>query len=247
MENSVIIRQFEQLNLNHKEAQVYLALLGLGQTGSSKIIGKTGLHGQYVYQALAKLEERGLVQHVIMRGRRKFSAKHPRALMQLAEEKRRVAKELTKKLETMLVLPKQQETEIYQGQEAFVAHEFELLEQMSAGSELLVIGGEGDQFAKSMGGRLFEYEKERNKNRITVRYIASENQKLSLEEGKRTRQNFTYKILPGLFTGEVNTNIYPEAVGFNIYGTPVTGFVVRNTLVAQSQSIFFETLWKLGK
>ena len=64
----------ERLGLDPKESAVYCALLRLGTVGTSHLLDATGLHGQYVYQALARLEERGLAAHAIVRGRKKFHA-----------------------------------------------------------------------------------------------------------------------------------------------------------------------------
>src|SRR3990167_10333976 len=76
--NGDIIMSLEALGLKKKEARVYLALLELGQVGSSKIIQRTGLHGQFVYQALEGLEEKGLAQHAIQAGRKKLDRKSTR-------------------------------------------------------------------------------------------------------------------------------------------------------------------------
>ena len=55
--------------------------------GSSKIVATTKLHGQFVYNALATLEEKGLVKHSVVNGRKKFQANTPERLSQLIDEK----------------------------------------------------------------------------------------------------------------------------------------------------------------
>ena len=50
-----------------------------------------------------------------------------------------------------------QQFEVFQGVDSFIAHEFELLDCVPERSELLIIGGSGDQFAKTMAWRLDEY------------------------------------------------------------------------------------------
>ncbi|MFS6744375.1 helix-turn-helix domain-containing protein, partial [Staphylococcus aureus] len=84
-----IVRDLESLGLKAKEALVYISLLELGEVGSSHIAKKTGLHTQFIYMALDALEKHGLTQHVIRRGRKKFSAKHPQALVRLVEQQKR--------------------------------------------------------------------------------------------------------------------------------------------------------------
>jgi sugar-specific transcriptional regulator TrmB len=240
------VKDLQKLGLGEKEAAVYLALLELGTVGSSKIIAQTGLHGQYVYAALATLEQKGLVQHAVERGRKKFSAKHPKTLVRLIDEQKRLADGLAERLQAQIILPPGQQFEVFQGVESFVAHEFELLERVPERSELLIIGGSGDQFAKTMGERLSAYETLRIKKELGVRYVGSSDQRDDLEKHKRERDFFEYRVLPGLFTGLVNTNIWPHAVGFNTFGTPVTAFVMENPAIADSYRQFFETLWNLS-
>jgi len=149
------------------------------------------------------------------------------------------------KLNEMILLPARNEFEVFQGKESYVAHEFDLLNQASANCEILIIGGAGDKFSENMGDDQKAYEKLRLAKNISVRYLGSVNQKEYLEKNKK-RNLFGYRVLPGLFTGMVNTNIWPEAIGFNIFGEPVTNFTISSAVIAGSYKQFFETLWKLA-
>jgi sugar-specific transcriptional regulator TrmB len=234
------------LGLSEKESLVYLALIELGEVGSSKIITQTGLHGQYVYNSLNNLEERGLIQHIIKRGRKKFIAKSPNILVNLITRQQLLAQETAKRLAELAVMPEEQKSETFVGNESYLANEFGLLEQADISGQLLIIGGQGDHFATEMGDAHNKYEKIRVQKKILVRYLGSQEQRQELAELKKSRKYFDYKILPGLFTGLVNTNIWPEAINFNIYGTPVTSFVVYNREIAKSNRQFFEVLWKMA-
>lgn len=245
--NGEIEDDLKSLGLGEKEIAVYLALLGLGEVGSSKIIKKTGLHGQFVYTALDILENKGLVGHVVKRGRKKFHAKNPHVLVRLAEHQKKVAHNVAEKLENLMVLPGEQEYEVFQGRESYVAHEFELLENTSEEGELLIIGGTGDEFAKNMGDEIRRYERIRREKKIKIRYIGSSDQLDYLRKSVADRDFFEFKVLPGLFTGMVNTNIWQNVIGFNIFGQPVTSFVISSPIIAGSYKQFFETLWKIAK
>jgi len=245
-EKQQIIRNLTALGLSERDAMVYLSLITQGEVGSSKIISQTGLHGQYVYNSLANLEEKGLVQHIIKNGRKKFSAKNPSILINLVDIQQRIAQETSARLAQIAVMPKDQKSETFQGNESYVAHEFDLLQNALNDCQLLIIGGKGDRFAKEMAENLKRYEKIRIEKNITVRYIGSQEQKQELEELIKSKKNFDYKILPGLFTGLVNTNIWPEAISLNIFGSPVTTFTLSNKEIAQSYALFFETLWNIA-
>ncbi|MDQ1283791.1 MAG: HTH-type transcriptional regulator, sugar sensing transcriptional regulator [Patescibacteria group bacterium] len=244
---SEILTDLKSLGLSEKEIEVYIALLGLGEVGSSKIVKKTGLHGQFVYNALGSLEEKGLVGHIIKRGRKKFNAKNPRVLERLAEHQKRIAQSVAEKLNQIMVLPAEQEYEVFQGKESYIAHEFELLEKADENSELLIIGGSGDEFIAHMKDEFKRYEKIRRNKKIRIKYLGSEDQLEYLKDNAKSRDFFEYKVLPGLFTGMVNTNIWQGFIAFNIFGEPVTSFVVLNPIIASSYKQFFETLWRLAK
>ncbi len=239
--------ELERLGLAAKEAAVYLALIELGTVGSSKIIEATELHGQFVYQTLAKLEARGLVSHAIVRGRKKFQASHPKMLVRLAERHIRLAEDVAKSIETRLSIPAESSFETYQGEEAFIAHEQELLTRASPGCEILVIGGTGDQFQDLLGSMLGAYEHVRREKEIRVRYLGSEDQREGLKKDLANRFLFDARVLPASFTGLVNTNIWPDVVNFNTFGNPVTSFVLQSQAVAESYRSFFEGLWNIAR
>ncbi len=146
-----------------------------------------------------------------------------------------------------MVLPSDQQFEVFQGKESYIAHEFDLLEQAKEGSELLVIGGAGDRFNETMGERLSAYAALQAKKQISIRYIGSESQRAAMPELHGRRKLFQTRYLPGLFTGQVNTNVWPDVLGFNIFGEPVTRFTIWSPVVAGSYRQFFETLWKMAK
>ena len=244
--NDNFIPSLERLGLSEKEAAVYIALLRLGEVGSSKIIENTGLHGQYVYQALGALEKKGMTQHVIKRGRKKFMAKSPSVLTRLVDEQKIVAEALAVKLHDIMVLPKEQRFEVFQGDESYLSHEFELLNNAAKNCSLLVIGGAGDRFYETMRERIRQYDRIRLSKNIKIRYIGSEGQRNDLPKTHAKREEFDIRLLPGLFTGSVNTNVWPDSLGFNIFGEPVTRFTISSPVVAGSYSQFFETLWKLA-
>ncbi|MFA5871757.1 MAG: helix-turn-helix domain-containing protein [Parcubacteria group bacterium] len=246
-DNSGIKASLKELGLKEKEALVYLALLELGEVGSSKIVKKTGLHGQFIYNSLETLEQKGLVQHIVKHGRKKFSAKNPKTLVGMIDRQKRMAEEVAEKLNEMILIPTRNEFEVFQGKESYTTHEFDLLNLAPGNSELLIIGGAGDKFSENMGEEIKTYEKLRLAKKISTRYIGSEDQKEYLGKSKRSRKIFDYRVLPGLFTGMVNTNIWPEAIGFNIFGEPVTNFTISSRVIAGSYKQFFETLWKIAK
>lgn len=245
-ERQEIALGLEKLGLKEKEALVYVALLELGEVGSSRIAAKTGLHTQFIYLALESLEKHGLAQHVIRRGRKKFSGKHPQALVRLVEQQKKTADALASRLEQFISLPKEQRFEVFQGNTSYVAHEFDILRETPDASEIMIISGSGDRFDHEMKNVMTEYEALRIKKKVSLRYLGSRAEREYLESTALTRTLFAYRLLPGLFTGQISTVIGPSTISFKVYGEPVTSFVVSNEVIAGSYKQFFETLWNMA-
>jgi sugar-specific transcriptional regulator TrmB len=245
-EDRDLLKNLEKLGLTEKEARVYIYLVGrIQEIGSSKIVSATGLHGQYVYTALEALEGKGLVKHVIKNNRKKWSANPPKRIESLIDEKRIVANSVRDTLEKMFAYQIEQEFEVYQGEDQFIANEFQMIEDAEQDSYIDIIGGEGNSYAKLLGeDRKLYNEKSISKN-ISVRFIGTAEQKGYLTETKKTRPNFDFRIMPGFNTSKVSTSIYPNHIQFQIYGDPVLTFKIKSPHIAQDYRTFFESLWAL--
>lgn len=244
--NKDLIKKLASFDLSERDALVYLALLDIGvAVGSSKIITRTGLHGQYVYQSLTALEQHGLVQHSIVRGRKKFVANPPERLKFLVEEKRVLADQLVEDLQSLSRKSIKHEFAVYEGDTAFVQHEFDMLEQAEYGDTMQVIGATGDRFFALLSqGQQERYNSLRVKKQIDAQFIGSPEQRNYLESVTASYEKFSFRILPGYPSGVVNTIIRPKSVTFYQYTDPVFAYAVYSREVAKSQQDFFVALWE---
>jgi hypothetical protein len=241
-----LLRQLRDFDISKHAGEIYLALFKLGETGISKLERETQLHRQIIYNNLALLEKNGVVKHVIVNGRKRFSAYPPRRILGLVDEKRRQAEALVNQL-TLFTQTPTQDFEVYQGESSFITHQFETLYAAEEGETLHLIGSEWEHFYRVMGTkRMEEYEKLRKGRNIPIRYLGTESQRSSLLRATHERALFSYRVLPGFSSGLVNTSIWNKSVIFNFLGNPVIAFVLHNEAIAKSQLDFFESLWKLG-
>lgn len=246
-ELDTVLNDLGQIGLGDKEARVYVALLELGEVGSTKIIRGTNLHRQFVYQALARLEDKNLVRHNLVKGRKRFVAQNPKILLQLLDEKKQIADKVVGKLESDILITEKHNINVFKGTDAFISNEFNLLSECPDGSEILVIGGSGDKYMETMGKYFEEYEFQRKKKDITVKYIGSSEEIDLLKKVSGERFKFIYKILPGVFTGVLNTTIYPHSYNQYLFKHPATSIIVRDMDIVKSYTDFYNTLWKMGK
>ncbi len=243
-----LLDKLKDIGLSEKESLVYLALLPRHDVGSSKIIHATGLHGQFVYDALERLEKLGLAKHVIQNGRKKFSANPPMRLLSIVEEKRLAAQAIAKQLQVRYSGQHEQNFEVFQGENAFMAHQYDLLEQVAENSTVDAICGPSEKYLFTFGTESEEFEKERIKKGLNVRYIGMEPQREELAKMQGWRKLWEYRILPGgVSTGLVDTDIWTDNITFNMFGDPILSFTITNKAMADGYREFFEALWKLSK
>ncbi len=245
--NTGIETRLAGLGLSEKESRVYLALLPYRDIGSSKLIRATGLHGQFVYDALAKLETKGLARHVVQNGRKKFSANTPNRLLSLIEEKKLAAYALAKELQGRYAGEREQDVEVFQGDGTFVAQQFELLKRQPNDTVINVIASETERYQATLEseGAWDEYLRISREKNITTRYLGSEPQRKRLQALEKSGQ-WSFRALPGHATGLMNTDIWHDNITLNIFGNPILCITITGKEIADGYREFFETLWNLS-
>lgn len=248
-ENKGLLKKLGDFGLSEKEAAVYLALLPHKDIGSSKIIRMTGLHGQFVYNAIERLEALGLAKHVIQNGRKKFSAGSPARLQSLIEEKRLSVQSVARELQSRFAGAHEQDFEVYQGENAFVAHQMELLRNASEGSALDVFASQTERYMSTFEelGFAEEYDQLREQKKISIRYIGAEPQKDRLAKMETTRPLWSHKILTGQSIGNMSIEIWEKHVSFVVYGTQMLCFTLSSKDVAAGYREFFNSIWDLAQ
>ncbi|HWP61083.1 MAG TPA: helix-turn-helix domain-containing protein [Candidatus Paceibacterota bacterium] len=249
IENKELLHGLENFGLSEKESAVYLALLPRRETGSSKLVLATGLHKQFVYNALARLEELGLAKHVIVRGRKKFSANSPKRIVSILDEKKLSAAAMVRQLESRYSGAHEQDFEVYQGDDAFMAHQLELLKTAPDGSHFDVIATQTERYGTTFKetGLWDEYHRIQKEKNISIRYLGAEAQRERLEWREKHEPMFEYRILPRLAIGAMSIEVRPGNVSFVTYGDTLVDFTLSGQEVAESYRQFFETLWDLSK
>ncbi len=242
-----LLNDFLKLGFSDKTARVYYSLLRLGEVGASKIVKDTGLHNQFVYNSLKDLEEKNMVRFTLKNGRKQFEAQNPALLVLEAEKQKVIAENLSQNLSNLIDYVDEQTFDVIKGREAFIASEFKAMQDAPKGSEFLVIGGIGDEYIENMGSLFHEYEYQRNKKEISVKYVGSLGQEDRVRDKYDPRGLFKTKLLPGKFENEVNMTIFPTEVVFNFFGTPHIRFSIKSQKMVESYKKFFDVLWNMGR
>lgn len=231
--------------LSSKAGSVYVALLSSGVPLSPKsIILKTGMHRQYVYDALKELEGRGLICTVGKERGIKYEAKSPDRLVQDAEKQRIDTLDGAQALMGLYEKSPAGVVEIIRGARAVIESELEILRTAKSGDFLDIIGGAGMSWVELFEGRIEEWEELRKEKNIKLRYIGS-GEDVDHNKNESIIENES-RTIPGI-GNIVNVSIRPDSVSFNFYVPEVMTVRVRNTDAVASQRALFEFLWNSAK
>lgn len=234
-----------QAGLSPKAAAVYVAGLEAGEAQSPKaLIVRTRLHRQYVYDALAELEQKSLIVKENKGKKVKYRATSPDRLAQEAERNRLETLGAVRSLMQLYDRSPAGIVEVIRGSTECVESEFDMLRSADKGDFMDIVGGAGMNFVKLFAGRIEEWEGLRKEKDIKLRYIGS---------GDDVEHNKTESVIKNESRsiediGDiVNVVIRPESVSFNIYEPEIVTVRVRNREAVQSQRALFEVLWRVAK
>lgn len=235
------------IGLTTAESEVYSALLSLGAAPAGKIAARVKLYRKNVYDALGRLQEKGLVTSVVENKVHYFQAKSPENISNCIKEKKEEIEEQEKALARMLPKLKGQigrlepeiEAEIYRGNDGIKT----ILNECLKHKEGHFIGATGD-----VESRLPYFWPGYNERRVEKKVLW----KLLLVHESRNRQitkskYYEYKVLPKELSGPNVIYIYGDHVANVLWLEKPLAFVVKHRQLAESYRRYFNYLWKMSK
>lgn len=229
------------------EAQVYLYLLENGiKTGGSKIAIGAKLHRQYVYLALPRLIESGLVEEVPYGKHAKYLAKSPQVIEAIGRRKALAASELARQLNQISNVGNEQEFEVIQGKRAIQQYELLYTEQTDIGEEECVIGGASKAFGAVMDDYLDEYLDVKAKKKIVVKYLGTSDERAFYQKYIGQFANQEYRFMEKLPHGVAHMVIRKDTVSFFSFLNPPLIYVIKSPVVAKNYKDFFMMLWEMA-
>ncbi|MFC1678375.1 TrmB family transcriptional regulator [Patescibacteria group bacterium] len=84
-----VLKDLQEIGLDQKEAQIYLAILNLGKGTVSDISRKAYVKRTTIYEYIEKLIEKGLVIKTVEKKRIQYLAENPQKLAKIIERKKR--------------------------------------------------------------------------------------------------------------------------------------------------------------
>lgn len=212
-----LIQGLISLGLKRKEAQIYLALLQLGQGSAYSIARKSGLKRPTVYVILLELMKKGLVLKLLRR-RQMFVPKPPSELVEMAEDRMYRAKNILPELQTLSTGQKKLTLlsfEDYSGVKQALYYRWTEMK----GQTIHAFFGDSKNASPQMNTLFKRWNTDVYRNGGKIISLAPKS--VSLKEFRKmdTRYGFLTKIIsPKLYTSQCSIDITPLFVRFIFFG-----------------------------
>jgi len=233
--------------LSDSESKVYIYLLERGgEIGGSKIAIGAKLHRQYVYLALPKLIQLGLVEEIPHGKLSKYKANAPQEIEKIAKKRVLEAEDLVKELQKFSKVGHEQDFEVVQGEKAIRKYEMEYVRGVNEREEEFIIGGASKEFVRVMSEDLDLYLSFKKRKKIVVRYIGSEDEKSLYSKTFGAYENQEFRFMQKLPKGITHMIVRKETVSFYTFLNPSLVYIVKSPVVAESYKQFFMMLWEMA-
>lgn len=241
-----LLNSLIKLGFSNQDAEVYIALLKVGESPAGPIISETGFHREIVYGALKRLEQQGLVQSVIRKRVRNFQANDPDFLLRKMQSKAEIAKNILPQLKSIYSEP-DVSVKIYEGAEGYEEMIKDWSYSLKNNEEFYCIGGAGASWYEITKDYYKKYFKAMKKRGIIIKTVTYINEAKSIAEYEDPEFN-PIRVLPESYRVPSSTIIYgPDKIAIQIFGERPLAIVIQSKAVRNAYKANFDLLWEMGK
>ncbi|MFH0820314.1 MAG: helix-turn-helix domain-containing protein [Candidatus Peregrinibacteria bacterium] len=247
----------QSIGLRLNEAKAYVTLLHLGAQPASTIARHLKLKRTTVRVYLEHLVKLGLLK-VTSKGRTQFfTAETPEEVMRSLEaQKNRMMEEWDRKMRAFsAIIPELTSIarkDVYVPKVTFYEGLDQLkrmyMDSLGAKTEILCLSKVQDMW--DLFGKEYDqwYVKKRVKNKIPVRYIATDT---LIEKEERKKDKYFLResrlISPNLLDISNEMNIYDDKVSIITLKEEKIGVLIQSKEIVHSMKVIFENLWRSGR
>jgi predicted transcriptional regulator len=233
--------------LSDSESKVYIYLLERGgEIGGSKIAIGAKLHRQYVYLALPRLIQLGLVEEIPHGKLSKYKANAPQEIEKIAKKRVIEAEDLVKELQKFSKVGHEQDFEVYVGDRAIQKYEVDWVKSVKDHEEQYIIGGNTKGFTEMMGDALDEYLITESRKKITTYYLGHTSEGGLWSDTLLAQNDLRAKFLDTLPLGVSHFVVRKGHVAFFTFLKPSLLYVIKSEAVSENYKQFFMMLWEMA-
>lgn len=238
----MIEEELRNLGFTDNEVKVYLTLLRIGKGKAGRISKESSLERTSTYNALKRLQEKGLVSYVIEANRKVFAVAEPNNILDMFKEKEERAKILIPKLEKLKQAEQEKENILkFRGYAGIKTVFSDLLKTCKEGEEHYIIGSEG-QLTERMPTFANIFVARKDKKKLRARAL--------LRKGRFSdiRSKYAkYRFLPQETASKSVTNIYGNKVAIILWSEIPEAIIIDDKSTADTYRAYFEFMWKNAK
>lgn len=237
----------EEIGIEGKKAEVYLACLELGGATAYLIAKKAGIKRPTAYDIINSLMREGLVHKNIKGKVAYYSPTDPLSLLDRQKEKIERIHKAMPLLQNLYNAPKSKPfIQYFEGKEGIREMYEDSLKSLKKGDEILGYVGEGITIHLPEYTR--DYVQRRVEKGIRFRGIYKAVGEIEPYMKKNREQLREGLVLSEKdFPIDVEVNIYGNKVAVATYGTEMFGMLIESYGYARSQKAIFELAWRGAK
>lgn len=244
----MIRKILENIGLTRGEAEVYEALVNLGQSSTGNITNNAEIASSKVYEVLQRLQKKGLVSFIVKNGVKHYDATPPERLIDFLEDKKEQISASQDEIKKIIPLiskksgsvEEHNETIVYTGVEGPKIVLNEILEAGKRGHSNYGFGTDIDPYVNAVPNFLKRYVNESKKYKFKTKLIFAKGFK---------SPNITAEIrfISKNYLPPVRTMIYENKVAIVDFTEPITTIIIHKREIAESYKKHFELLWKIAE
>lgn len=233
------ITALENVGLKSNEAKIYISLLENGMSLVSDIYKKISIHRRNIYDALQRLQEKGLVTVSIKNGKKHFEAVNPNKLLDYLQEKEEGIKQIMPELKNKYnTIKSEEEGQMFKG---IVGMKTIMQDMLNIGETMYFIGAKGKWLVNELRFYFPKFEKERIERKIRIKQI------FDYEIKKQKLPNILYskhKFFPKKYSSPTHIWVYGNRIVTAFWGDTQFAFMIKSNKIVEGYKKFFDFMWK---
>ncbi|HIH24772.1 TPA: hypothetical protein HA251_07100 [Candidatus Woesearchaeota archaeon] len=230
----------EQMGLKRREAACYIALLELGPSGTGCIVKKTGIPSSKIYEILDRLLAQGLASCVTKNGKKEYRAADPKALLRIADERRRALVEAMPVFVQHRSISSSNEVEIFEGRTAVFRMFTAMIDDARAREQYLVFSIDEENKDDSVN-LFFKNLAVRRKEKRLDTLLLKNARRVRKERHTKLQLRYTDLSLPQGVT------VFRDNVILLSWAKEPVAVRIRSEQFASQMRKFFLELWRTAK
>lgn len=234
-----------KLGFEGHQAEIYLALVDLGQCGAGDLVKKTGIHRNIVYETLDRLITKRLVLKVLQKKVFQYRITDPEKIIEDQRINLSLAESIIPDIKSRS--ENQNDIMVWDGAEGFRNFRLSCVESVKPGGTIYVLGAiDGERWAELMGPLHNKAEKIRLKKKIYYKMITYMKDDYD-DSMVKARKHYDVRVIENNFVTPANAIIWENNVAMQIYEEPISVIQVTSKPLAEAYLNYFNIMWAIGK